>query len=113
MKTSFILASSTLLAASRVSANPLFGRAEEATNSTSPSLNVTEVLQFALTLEHLESNFYQEALAKYDATAFEQAGFSAWVRGRFEQIGNHEQTHTAFLTEALGNDSIAACNYSL
>lgn len=110
MKASFILASSTLLAASRVSSTPLSGRAEDAVVST---LNSTEVLQFALTLEHLESTFYQEALGKFDATAFEEAGFSAWVRGRFEQIGEHEQTHAAFLTEALGNDSVAACNYSL
>jgi len=82
---------------------------KRASNST-PS--VTQVLQFALTLEHLESTYYSQFLSQFDDAAFTSAGFPDWVRGRFVQIGQHEFTHVATLESALGNDSVAACNYS-
>ncbi|KAI0340285.1 hypothetical protein BDW22DRAFT_1334411 [Trametopsis cervina] len=71
----------------------------------------TEVLQFALTLEHLENTFYNEALSKFDEQAFLDAGFPSWVRGRFEQIKEHEQTHVDFLTKALGDAATKPCTY--
>ena len=77
------------------------------------SINSTQILQFALALEHLENTFYTEALAKFDETAFEQAGYASWVRGRFVQLAEHEASHVALLTQTLGNDSVAPCNYSL
>lgn len=71
----------------------------------------TEILQFALTLEHLENVFYDQALGKFDDQAFLNAGFPSWVRGRFEQIRGHEQTHVDFLTKALGDAAPKACTY--
>lgn len=101
MKTTFITA--TILAAlASVRATPLVTRSD-------PS--VTDVLQFALTLEHLEATFYHQALAKMDNEEFEKAGFESWVRGRFAQIGMHEKTHVDFLTAALGSSAVAACKY--
>lgn len=73
----------------------------------------TNILQYALTLELLENAFYTGALGTYDAQAFADAGFPPWVRGRFEQISEHEQTHVAFLTSALGNAAPQPCTYSL
>ena len=73
----------------------------------------TQILQYALTLEHLEDFFYHDALSKYSADDFASAGFPAWVRGRLMQIAGHEADHVAFLSSALGNDSVAACTYSL
>ncbi|KAI0696346.1 ferritin-like domain-containing protein [Cytidiella melzeri] len=70
-----------------------------------------QVLQFALTLEHLESTFYNQALDKFDDQAFANAGYPSWVRGRFEQIRMHEQTHVEFLTTALGDAAPQACTY--
>ena len=48
-----------------------------------------------MTLELLESSFYNEGLDKLDEQAFANAGFPAWVRARFEQVKEHENQHVA------------------
>lgn len=72
-----------------------------------------EVLNFALTLEHLENAFYNEGLNKYSQDDFVQAGLPVWARGRFEQIAKHEATHVAFLEAALGSHAVQPCEYNL
>ncbi|GAA5984899.1 hypothetical protein JCM11641_003619 [Rhodosporidiobolus odoratus] len=72
------------------------------------------VLNYALTLEHLEAAFYKTALDSYDAAAFESAGYPWWVRYRLTEIANHERSHVDLLTGALtaaGADATAACTY--
>jgi len=69
----------------------------------------TVILNYALTLEHLEDAFYQQVPS---AEAFQQAGFPSWIRNRFVEIGGHEKTHVDFLTKALGKDAVAACTYN-
>ncbi|KAK7001347.1 protein rds1 [Favolaschia claudopus] len=74
-----------------------------------------QVLNYALTLEHLESTFYQQGLAKFSASDFKNAGFPDWVRGRFQQISDHEATHVSFLSTALttaGAEAVAPCEYN-
>ncbi|KAK4689133.1 hypothetical protein P7C73_g957, partial [Tremellales sp. Uapishka_1] len=80
--------------------------------ATAPGINDTVILQYALTLEHLENTFYHDALGKFDAAAFSAAGFPDWVRNRFEQVASDEASHVAFLTTALGADAVAAGNYT-
>ncbi|KAI0644421.1 ferritin-like domain-containing protein [Trametes meyenii] len=79
---------------------------------TTPQVTDTDVLQFALTLEHLENAFYASGLAQYDAKTFQDAGFPDWVRGRFAQIGEHEAEHVKFLSSALGAQATKPCEYS-
>ncbi|KAF8133048.1 ferritin-like domain-containing protein [Mycena galopus ATCC 62051] len=74
-----------------------------------------QVLNFALTLEHLESTFYQQGLAHFSQSDFVAAGFPDWVYGRFEQIRDHEATHVKFLSTALtlaGAQAVAPCQYN-
>jgi len=53
------------------------------------------------------------ALSQFSEADFEAAGYPSWVRGRYEQIMTHESEHVALLSGALGNDTVAPCNYSL
>lgn len=73
----------------------------------------TAILNFALTLEHLENAFYQQALAKFDQQAFLDAGLPEFARGRFEQVAAHEATHVQFLSDALGDKATRPCTYVL
>jgi len=74
-----------------------------------------DILNYALTLEHLEDTFYREGLAKYDAAAFKAAGFADDVRTRISTISSDEKTHVSFLTGALsaaGAKPVDACTYN-
>ena len=71
------------------------------------------MLQFALTLEHLENAFYSGALSNYSVQDFEKAGFQSWVYGRFKQLAEHEATHVKFLESTIGENATKPCEYNL
>jgi Ferritin-like domain len=71
-----------------------------------------QILNFALTLEHLENNFYSTFLSKFNADDFKAAGFEPFVHGRMLQIANHEANHVQFLENYLGPEATKACTYS-
>ncbi|KAK0526070.1 hypothetical protein OC834_000731 [Tilletia horrida] len=102
------LAVAGLAAASIVSAAPVVEKRQAASK---PDID-TIILNYALTLEHLENAFYRDSLAQYDNTAFANAGFPAWVRSRFAEIGAHEKAHVDFLTSALGANATKECTYA-
>lgn len=101
---SFVTSASAVLSSSFVVATPV--KRDDSTPTT------TQILQFALTLEHLESTFYAQGLSQFSEQDFCDAGFEPWVYGRFKQIGEHEASHVELLTSALGSDAVAACEYS-
>ncbi|KAF9407013.1 hypothetical protein BGZ76_006193, partial [Entomortierella beljakovae] len=71
------------------------------------------VLNFALTLEHLESAFYKWGLDKFDDIAFKDAGYDHY-RDLFVQIKDHESTHVDTLTGAikhLHGYPVSPCKY--
>ncbi|WWD18043.1 hypothetical protein CI109_102490 [Kwoniella shandongensis] len=72
----------------------------------------TDILQYALTLEHLENSFYHGFLDKFDDAAFTNAGFPDWVRGRVKNIAEHEAQHVALLSGALGSAATQPCTYA-
>ena len=58
-----------------------------------------EVLNFALTLEYLEDEFYKMAMAS--------GVIPANARAAFAEISKHESQHVAFLKKALGTMAVA------
>jgi len=82
--------------------------------ATEPAAVDVEILQYALTLEHLEAKFYSEALGKFSDADFEAAGYGAQVRQRIGEIAVHEATHVTTLASvitAAGATPTAPCVY--
>lgn len=80
------------------------------------AVNITDgvILNYALTLEHLEDTFYREGLAKFTVDDFKAANFTEETYNRVTSISKDEETHVSFLTGALkaaGVDPVAACTY--
>jgi len=77
-----------------------------------------KVVQFAETLERLESDFYCKALTKFNSPQqFKDAGFSngSIPLESIQDILNHETNHTVFLDEALkqlGAQPIGNCSFN-
>ncbi|KAJ5132686.1 hypothetical protein N7448_006844 [Penicillium atrosanguineum] len=74
-----------------------------------------DILNYALTLEHLEATFYAEGLKNYTQQDFISAGYMDPFYANLQTIASDEQTHVQFLTQALsaaGASPVAACTYS-
>jgi rubrerythrin len=81
-----------------------------------------DVLNYALTLEHLEHAFYREALERFDANDFMEAEYlqsldeenRQAVFGYVEVVADHEAAHVDVLTQAvelLGGDPATEATY--
>lgn len=76
--------------------------------------NDAEILNYALTLEHLEATFYAEGIKKLKAYDFEKIGVPSEFYANLQEIASDEATHVTFLTSALqsaGYGAVAACTY--
>jgi hypothetical protein len=100
-----IIATVTLLA------NILTASAVPTVIKRTTTIDDKAIMNFALTLEHLENAFYTEGLSKYDDKAFTDAGLPAGTYGRMVQLAQHEKDHVEFLTAALGDEATKPCTY--
>ena len=73
---------------------------------------IVEILNFALTLEHLEDFFYRDAINNYTQQDFIDAGFADPFYDNLQKVSFDETTHVDFLTTALGDAAVAECTYS-
>ncbi|KAK5086204.1 hypothetical protein LTR70_007449 [Exophiala xenobiotica] len=73
------------------------------------------ILQFALTLEHLENVFYKGALQNFTSQDFMDTGYGPNYYNNLQYIASDEESHVKFLTGAIsaaGADPVAACTYN-
>lgn len=61
-----------------------------------------DVLNYALTLEHLEYTFYRTFNQQFSGMDLEMGGFASIVRTRLESIEAHELAHVEVLTDVIG-----------
>ncbi|KAI9641933.1 hypothetical protein NHQ30_009802 [Ciborinia camelliae] len=76
------------------------------------SVTDIDILQYALTLEHLEDKFYREGLANYTHQDFIDTGFADPFYANLQRISADETTHVTFLSTALGSQAVTECIYS-
>ncbi|CZS94369.1 related to stress response protein rds1p [Rhynchosporium graminicola] len=97
--------------ASSVSAGPIIKRQSD---STSTDIDAV-ILQYALTLEHLENAFYKKALSEWSQQQFIDAGFSAKFYDDLKYVAHDEEGHVVYLEAGLtaaGAKPVQACEYS-
>ena len=74
-----------------------------------------DVLNFALTLEHLEAAFYRDGLAEFGAEGITALGFQQSFFDSLMEIAEHEVTHVDTLTQVitdLGGQPVAEGTYA-
>lgn len=103
----FSQAAITLFAAGIVAAAPAIEKRAAITD--------VDILNYALTLEHLEDTFYRQGLANFTQDDFAKAGYDATFYSNVQKLSIDESTHVSFLTSALkaaGATPVSACSYS-
>lgn len=78
--------------------------------------NDLTVLNYALTLENLESAFYNQGLAALNASQFNASGYDSTVYSYLQMVQAHEASHVTFLTNVINSASSGAavppCTYT-
>ncbi|CAH0058225.1 unnamed protein product [Clonostachys solani] len=103
----FSHAAIALFAAGLASAAPVMEKRDGPTDA--------DILNYALTLEHLEDTFYRQGLAQFSQQQFAAAGFDSDFYNNLMEIGQDESDHVNFLTTALkgaGATPVDACQYN-
>jgi len=77
-----------------------------------PTPSDFDILNFVLTLEHIENAFYSQGLSRFTQKDFVDAGFPAWSYGRLKQIAAHEAAHVQVLEITLGDKATKPCTYN-
>ena len=88
---------------------------DEEMTSESPFEGPSDVINYALTLEHIETAFYRDGLEMLGESAFTDLGFQAGVFAKLGEIAAHEKAHVDTLgpvVEALGGVPAEEATYA-
>ncbi len=85
------------------SKHPLAAALQFEQDDEAPFADVVEVLNYALTLEHLEATFYRMGLEQFAAEDYTALGFQAGVRDYISLIAEHEAAHVDTLTGVVSD----------
>ncbi|KAF9318738.1 hypothetical protein BG003_010666 [Podila horticola] len=102
---------SVLAIASAITVTVMAAPMPLAKRDTTSNINV---LKYALTLEHLDAEFYKQGPAKYSEAEFKKAGLDTKIWERFNHIKEHEATHVTVLTSVINSfkgSPVAVCEY--
>jgi hypothetical protein len=105
------------LAAVNSGTGRLIVRSQDATPGAtpeSPFAAPVEVINYALTLEHIEATFYRVGVKKFAGSDYEAAGFQAALADRISAIADHEKAHVDALTavvKQLGGKPVEEAKY--
>lgn len=73
---------------------------------------LVDILQYALTLEHLEATFYAEGMKNYTKQDFVNAGLNEAAYSNLKMIAGDEKSHVQFLTKALTCMCYSTCRFT-
>ncbi|KAJ5889693.1 hypothetical protein N7504_010503 [Penicillium tannophilum] len=93
----------------------VLGMAQASPIATREAITDADILNYALTLEHLEATFYEEGLKNYTHEDFMKAGFKDPFYANLQEVASDEKKHVDFLTQALtaaGAAPVKRCTYS-
>ena len=82
-------------------ATPVDEPVDEPEVMESPFADDIEILNYALTIEHLEAAFYRDGLAELGVEAFTAIGFQEGVFNRLALAGEHEADHVEVLSQTI------------
>lgn len=74
-----------------------------------------DILQYALTLEHLENAFYKKTLSTWSVDDFTKANFSSDFYSQLKYIAHDEEAHVQYLEaglKAVGAKPVETCTYT-
>jgi len=80
----------------------------------SPFEGPVDVINYALTLEHIEATFYRDGLEMLGESAFTALGWQPSVFAKLQEIGAHEAAHVETLgpvVESLGGMPVEEATY--
>lgn len=102
--------------AQSMDATPMPGmdHSDSATGTAMTFESPVDVLNYALTLEHLEAAFYRDGLAAIGVEGITALGFQQSVFDSLTAIGEHEAAHVTTLTDVitqLGGEPVAEGMY--
>jgi len=103
------------LSARARNAYDIAARQAQATTGLPAGLTDVDILQFALTLEFLETAFYQQGFAQFQDSDFAALGLQPADIANLKSIGQTEQVHVTTLLSAIANTGtqpVAPCDYN-